>query len=100
MWQLRVTGKVKHFGWKVLRGFPPSYGVLAGRHIPLIPQRPICKRGMEDTQHCIFTCLSAMEVWTQLSLNEVIQKVVAEDGPGSVTMHVLMRQNVQDGDFP
>ena len=48
VWRLRLPGKIKHFGWKVLKGVLPCYGMLADRHIPLIPQCPICKVGLED----------------------------------------------------
>lgn len=55
-WQLRIPGKIKHFGWKVLKGVLECLGVLAGQHIPVIPQCPLCKIGLEDIQHCLFTC--------------------------------------------
>ena len=32
LWHLRLPGKIKHFGWKVLKGVLPCYGVLAGRY--------------------------------------------------------------------
>ena len=40
LWQLRLPGKIKYFGWKVLKGVLPCHRVLASRHIPLIPQCP------------------------------------------------------------
>ena len=45
-WKLKVPGKVKHFTWKVLHGVLPCLGVLAARHIPLMPQSPRCRIGM------------------------------------------------------
>ena len=76
LWKLRLPGKIKHFGWKVLKGVLPCYGVLANRHIPLIPQCPVCSTGLEDIQHCLFTCTGARTIWTKLGLSQEIELVV------------------------
>ena len=91
LWQLRLPEKIKHFGWKVLKEVLPCYGVLAGRHVPLIPQCPLCKIGLEDIQHCLFTCIRASEVWTALGLSEVIEQAARQDRSGSITLDILIR---------
>ena len=55
-WKLKVPGKVKHFIWKVLRGVLPCLGVLATRHIPVVPQCPRCTIGEENIHHTLFGC--------------------------------------------
>ena len=77
LWQLRILGKVKHFGWKVLKGVLLCLlGILAGRHIPVLPQCPICKVGFDDIQHLLFNFSRAKEVWTKLGLHDVVQRAL------------------------
>lgn len=90
VWALRVPGKVKHFVWKVIRGVLPCFGTLAGRHIPVTGQCPVCRVGYEDTQHCLFQCARALEIWEKLGLKDEIQKSVLQDRLGSFTMSTLM----------
>lgn len=92
VWALCILGKLKHFVWKVLRGVLPCFGTLAGRHIPVLGQCPICHIGYEDIQHCIFTYSQALEVWAELGLKEEILKTVVEDRSGSVTTDTLIRR--------
>jgi hypothetical protein len=66
-------------------------GILADRHISLIPQCPICKIGIEDVQHVLFTCVRAKEVWTELGLHEIITDAVRQDRSGSVTLEILAK---------
>ena len=89
IWSLAIPGKVKHFVWKCLKGVLPCLGILAGRHIPTSAQCPVCKVGVEDIQHCLFSCQRAMKVWAELGQAEDIKKVVAEDRSGSVTPKIL-----------
>lgn len=56
-----------------------------------VERSPICWIGMEDIQHCLFTCPCAMEIWSELGLADDIRKAVAEDRSGSVTMEILGR---------
>ena len=100
IWRMRVPGKIKHFVWKVLRGVLPCRGILAGRHIPTSAQCPICVIGMEDSQHCLFTCQRALDVWNQLGVKEEVERAVAVDRSGAITMEVLMRRQAMVGDLP
>lgn len=99
-WRLCIPGKVKHFIWKVLKGVLPCFGVLAARHIPLSAQCPICKVGMEDIQHCLFTCSRAKKIWAELDFADEINRAVAQDRSGSVTMEILGRIEGAVGELP
>ncbi|XBI13774.1 hypothetical protein VPH35_140465 [Triticum aestivum] len=100
VWELSLPGKIKHFVWKVLRGVLPCLGTLAGRHVPANPQCPSCRIGYEDSQHCLFTCKRALDVWSNLGLREDIQRAVMEDRSGAITMDILMRRHELVGEFP
>ena len=100
LWQLRVAGKIKHFGWKVLKGVLPCFGVLDGRHIPIIPQCPFCRIGLEDIHHCIFTCSRAMEVWNELQMEDIVQKAVVQDRSGSITLEILLQSDFVIHEIP
>lgn len=90
-WKLKVPGKVKHFTWKVLRGVLPCLGVLATRHIPVVPQCPRCTIGEENIQHTLFGCRGVREVWAHLGLLDTVQKAISEDRSGSITMEILLK---------
>lgn len=76
VWNLNFPRKIKHFAWKALNGSLPCYGILANRHIPLTPQCPFCSVGLEDIQHCLFTCNRAQEVWTEPGVQNVIEDAI------------------------
>jgi ribonuclease HI len=98
IWNLKIPGKIKHFAWKALNGSLPCYGILANRHIPLIPQCPFCAISIEDIQHCLFTCKRAMEVWSELGVKDRVEEAVRQDRSGSITVEILCRTNsVIDG---
>ena len=98
VWNLKLPGKIKHFAWKALNGSLRCYGILANRHIPLTPQCPFCAVGLEDIQHCLFTCNRLQEVWKELGVQNVIEDAVMQDRSGSVTTEILSRaQGSSDG---
>lgn len=98
VWNLKIPGKIKHFAWKVLHGLLPCLGILSDRHIPLIPQCPICRVGLEDVQHCLFTCSRANKVLKELRLHGIIFEAVKEDRSCSVTLEILTRNlSITDG---
>lgn len=99
-WQLRLPGKIKHFGWKVLKGVLSRLGVLVGRHIPLVPQCPLCKIRLEDIQHCLFTCARALDVWFELGLENDIIRAVRQDRSGSITLEILVRMCTMIHELP
>ena len=100
MWNLKIPGKIKHFGWKVLHGSLPCLGVLANRHIPYTGQCPVCSVGVEDIQHCLFNCSRARSVWEQLGLAQSVQEAMAEDRSGSITMEILSKLQGNDHELP
>jgi hypothetical protein len=99
-WSKHIPGKIKHFVWKVLRGSLPCLGMLAGQHTPCIPQCPICKIGIEDIQHCLFTCCRANDVWKELGLQDIIQRAVVQDRSRSITMEILSKNEPGSGEVP
>ena len=68
--------------------------------MPLIPQCPICKVGLEDIQHCLFTCDRATQVWSSLGLTEEIDRAVVQDRSGSITLDILIRLHMTTHDIP
>ena len=85
---------------KVLRGALPCRGTLADRHIPTSAQCPVCRIGFEDSQHCLFTCKRALDIWTELGVKREIQRSVLEDRSGAITMDTLMGQQTLIGEIP
>ena len=73
---------------EISKGILPCLGVLAGRHIPLIPEYPLCKIVFEDIQHCLFTCSRAKDVWAELGL--IDRTTVMQDRFGSVNSETLI----------
>ena len=62
LWQLKVPGKIKIFGWRALQGFMPCNAILANRHIIPDGGCPVCHNGAEDINHLMFTCDRARAV--------------------------------------
>jgi hypothetical protein len=91
MWKLNIPRKVKIFLWKALHGVLPELAILAGRHIKVSPQCPICRSGLEDICHIPFKCLRAKEIWNELGLSDEIQHALLADRSGSVVLEFILR---------
>ncbi|XP_047079825.1 LOW QUALITY PROTEIN: histidine-rich protein PFHRP-II-like [Lolium rigidum] len=70
--------------------------ILAGRHIKVSPQCPICKSGPEDIGHILFGCLRAKETWSELGLMDDIQHALLVDRSGSVVLEHILRSPNRD----
>ena len=92
LWKLDLPGKIKIFGWRALHGFIPCMAVLANRHISNIGGCPVCKNGVEDIKHVIFTCDRAKAVWSSLRVWEKILEVIRTDRSGSVIVEEVLRR--------
>ena len=68
-WKLKVPGKVKHFTWKVLRGVLPCLGVLATRHIPVVPN---AHGALLVKKTFSILSLGVREVWAHLGLLDTV----------------------------
>ena len=68
----------------------PGMAILAGRHIPVPPQCPVCSQGPEDIRHLIFTCKRAKGVWQTLGNLPVINSALV-DRSGSIVLEELLR---------
>ena len=72
---------------------------LANRHIPVTGQCSICKTGYEDSQHCLFTCKRAKDIWKDLGLETEVLQAVAEDRSGASTLATLLEHQVSKNDL-
>jgi hypothetical protein len=91
LWKLKIPSKVKIFCWNALHGSLPLKSILANRHIGNSGQCPICTQGAEDVKHLLFTCPAAIDVWTELGLQQYILQESAVDRLGSVILENLLR---------
>jgi hypothetical protein len=96
MWKLNILSKVKILLWKALHGVLPGMAILAGRHIKVSPQCPICKSGPEDIGHILFGCLRAKEIWSELGLMDDIQHALLVERSGSVVLEHILRSPNRD----
>ena len=71
-----------------------------GQTCSLNPAMPICKVGLEDIRHCLFTCDRARLVWASLVLPEEIDNAVIHARSGSVNLDILIRLQKLVGDIP
>jgi hypothetical protein len=55
---------------------------------------PICKQDPKDVRHLLFQCQSAIELWSSLGLQPVIEEAASADMAGSAMLeHILRRQD-------
>jgi ribonuclease HI len=67
---------------------------LANRHIPTPGGCPICNQGPEDIRHLLFQCQPAIELWSSLGLQLVIEEAASADMAGSAMLeHILRRED-------
>ena len=82
MWKLAVPGKIKIFGWRVLKGFVPCKGILFNRHIADDADCPLCSSRMEDLKHMLFMCDRAKSIWNHMGVWRWIQELIGGDSSG------------------
>jgi ribonuclease HI len=90
LWCLHLPAKIKIFGWRLLHGLIPCYGVLANRHIGTSSQCPICKIHCEDILHMTFTCQRAQQVWQRLGIADIINSSLTERSGSMVIQHMIL----------
>jgi hypothetical protein len=90
-----VTGKIKIFGWRALKGLIPCNAVLAKRHIIQDGQCPICNNGEEDVKHIIFSCDRAKAVWSSMSMWNKISDLLATDRSECMVLQDVIRRGEQ-----
>jgi hypothetical protein len=64
--------------------------ILADRHIHVYPECPVCRQGLEDIKHLLFTCKRAKEVWKKLGLENIINRALLVDRSGSVVLEFIL----------
>lgn len=70
LWKLNIPAKIKHFCWRSLNNIIPNNVNLnkKGINVPIVC--PICNASPESSDHCLFTCNRAKEIW-KLTYNDV-----------------------------
>lgn len=63
LWKLKVPTKVKHLHWGALNDMIPSKFNLQKRGVDTIIDCPICFSHIESTDHSLFGCKRAKEIW-------------------------------------
>jgi hypothetical protein len=95
LWRLKVSGKIKIFGWWALKGLMPCRAILANRHVGESGGCPVCQHGAEDIKHMMFTCDRARVVWRSLGIWERLQRFLATVRSGSVIIDDIIRREEQ-----
>ncbi|KAL2927000.1 hypothetical protein RDABS01_000047 [Bienertia sinuspersici] len=63
IWAVNASPKVRHFLWRMCTESIPVRGLLKERHITDVASCPWCKTHKESTQHALFECTRAREIW-------------------------------------
>ncbi|KAF7812642.1 reverse transcriptase [Senna tora] len=63
LWKANVAPKIKDFIWRIFRNALPSNHNLARRNMHVDPIYPLCKAYEETTEHLLFRCEKASQVW-------------------------------------
>lgn len=79
LWKLKIPTKIKHLCWRALKESIPNNINLNRRGLNLSTVCPICNLHPESTDHCLFVCSRAREIWS-LTHNKVF---LEEDFHGS-----------------
>lgn len=66
LWRLCTPSKIKHFCWKALNEILPTKCNLAKRGLDVPLSCPICMNSIESTDHILFDCYRAREIWSQV----------------------------------
>lgn len=80
-WSLRVSPKIKHLSWRILRDYLPSRQNLIRKGVIYQPNCTFCENGLENELHIFFGCSQAISVWIQSGIwTEIQQKVLSAQG--------------------
>lgn len=63
---MRIPIKVKNFVWRSFHNSIPSMINLWCHHVPVNGLCPVCQEEVETTDHALFQCSRAREVWNLL----------------------------------
>lgn len=70
LWKLKIPSKIKLFCWKALNNTLPTKLNLLKRGIASDLYCPICGNEVESTDHILFQCCRAKEIW-EITFNRV-----------------------------
>lgn len=63
IWKLKIPTKIKTFCWKALNNIIRNKVNLHSRGIDTPIICPICNQSNENSDHCLFVCKRAQEIW-------------------------------------
>lgn len=66
LWKMKVPNKVKVFVWKSFHNSIPTMVNLRNHHVLVNGSCSVCKEEMETTDHALFQCSRAREIWEVL----------------------------------
>lgn len=66
IWKMRVPKKVKHFVWKSFNNSIPTMVNLWNHHVSVNGSCLVCQEEIETSDHALFRCFKAREVWDLL----------------------------------
>lgn len=66
LWKLCIPSKIKHFSWKALNEILPTNINLKKRGMDIPQICHICMSANESTDHILFDCHRATEIWRNL----------------------------------
>lgn len=69
LWKLKIPNKIKHFVWKSFHHAIPTMVNLGHHHVPVGYGCPICSERLETTDHALFHCTRAREIWANMYPN-------------------------------
>lgn len=70
LWKLNIPTKIKHFCWRALKESIPNNANLNFRGVRVPTQCPICNYHIENSDHRLFDCPRAREIW-KLTYNSI-----------------------------
>lgn len=73
LWKLKVPSKIKHFIWRAFHVCVPTLVNLQHHHVDTAIICPICGKHPKSTDHVLFRCSRAKQVWRLLDLKITIQ---------------------------
>ncbi|KAL2937830.1 hypothetical protein RDABS01_021279 [Bienertia sinuspersici] len=73
IWVVNASPKVRHFLWRMCTESIPVRGLLKARHITESASCPWCNTHEESTQHALFECTRAREIWEACDCNMLLE---------------------------
>ncbi|KAA3478112.1 reverse transcriptase [Gossypium australe] len=69
LWLLNVPSKIKIHNWRLVNNLLPHYSNLAKRKLAVEVDCPLCKNGIEDSSHMMWSCSWLRSVWKHFQIS-------------------------------